>query len=108
MIRKELSIIAAAVFAALSAGAIAQTRQSTDASQASQTNPTQIVNPSAATGQVRNLISNHLELPTMPQGYSVRPCGSPPPNMGDTPCNLIWSRARVPGSTGQRRRLRPT
>src|SRR5919112_3329513 len=56
MIRKNsLSVIAAAVFAALSTAAVAQTssstpRQSTGASQASQTNPQQSVNPSAATG----------------------------------------------------------
>jgi hypothetical protein len=44
------SIIAAAIFAALSTAAVAQTRQSTDASQAAQTNPEQYVNPGAATG----------------------------------------------------------
>src|SRR5829696_4679814 len=58
MIRNNsLSVIAAAVFAALSTAAVAQTtsRQSTDASQASQTNPTQIVNPSAATGVESNV-----------------------------------------------------
>ena len=56
MIRnKSLSVIAAAVFAALSTAAVAQSsgtnaRQSTGASQSSQTNPVQSVNPSAATG----------------------------------------------------------
>src|SRR5689334_10755703 len=54
MIRKNsLSIIAAAVFAALSTAAMAQSttqRQATGASQSSQTNPTQTVAPSAATG----------------------------------------------------------
>ena len=47
------SVIAAAVFAALSTAAVAQTTssnpsQSTGASQSSQTNPLQSVNPSAA------------------------------------------------------------
>ena len=52
MFRKDsISVIAAAVFAALSTAAVAQTaRQETGASQAAQTNPTQIVSPSAATG----------------------------------------------------------
>src|SRR5688572_32785894 len=54
MIRKHsISVIAAAVFAALSTAAVAQTaqqRQSTGAGQAAQTNPTQTVAPSAATG----------------------------------------------------------
>ncbi|MDB5905105.1 MAG: hypothetical protein JWM26_3983, partial [Betaproteobacteria bacterium] len=49
------SIIAGAVFAALSTAAFAQnTTSSTDASQASQTNPIQSVNPSAATGVQSN------------------------------------------------------
>ncbi len=55
--KKSLSVIAAAVFAALSTAAVAQTtqqRQSTGASQAAQTNPTQTVAPSAATGVESN------------------------------------------------------
>ena len=58
MIRSNsLSVIAAAVFAALSTAAVAQTqqRQATDASQAAQTNPTQEVSPSAATGVQSNV-----------------------------------------------------
>src|SRR4029079_7110913 len=47
--KHSMNVIAAAVFAALSAGAFAQT-STTDTSQASQTNPLQSVNPSAATG----------------------------------------------------------
>ena len=49
--KQSVSLIAAAVFAALSSVAVAQqTRQSTGASQSSQTNPSQTVAPSAATG----------------------------------------------------------
>ena len=50
------SVIAAAVFAALSTAAVAQTSsQSTDASQSAQTNPIQSVNPSAMTGVQSNV-----------------------------------------------------
>jgi beta-glucanase (GH16 family) len=64
MIRKHsVSVIAAAVFAALSTAAVAQTqqRQSTGASQAAQTNPSQVVAPSAATGveSSANFRGNH-------------------------------------------------
>src|SRR5436190_73408 len=52
MIRNNsLSIIAVAVFAALSTAAVAQpSRQATGASQSPQTNPDQYVAPSASTG----------------------------------------------------------
>ena len=51
LLNPSVGRIAAAVFAALSTATFAQTaRQDTGASQSSQTNPTQIVEPSAATG----------------------------------------------------------
>src|SRR5688500_14569138 len=102
--RKSISVIAAAVFAALSTAAVAQTpRQSTDASQSSQTNPEQIVSPSAATGveSSTQFRGNHNTI-YMDSNATTNQSTSASQNTGSTQGQSVAPAQGSTGATGSR------